>query len=238
MKTKSKVLLITLSALLLTAVTLVGTLAWLTSSAEVVNTFTVGKVSIALDEADVDEYGEPVPGADRVMGNEYRLIPGNEYVKDPTVTVKAGSEAAYVRMLVTINKYSTLKAIFGDNFLPQNYVEGWDSETWVPSGTYVDQNADTVTYEFRYYDKAQDKHTVNAVDSTADVVLPALFESFTLPGTVTGEQLEQLYAGEQFKITVFAHAIQELGFENDPDGAWNAFDEQVAVTTNSPATSA
>ena len=228
MKTKSKALLIALSAILLVSVTLAGTVAWLTSEDEVVNTFTIGKVALTLDEAEVDEYGRTVANAVRVKTNEYRLIPGNTYVKDPTVTVKAGSESAYVRMLVTVNKYSTLQSIFGSNFDPANFVQGRDNETWVRVNATVDTAADTITYEFRYYDKTAQKSTVDATAATSDIVLPALFTSFTLPGTVTGEQLEELYAGEQFKIVVNAHAIQELGFENDADSAWAAFDEQVA----------
>ena len=229
MKTKSKALLIALSAILLLSVTVAGTLAWLTSEDEVVNTFTIGKVTLTLDEAEVDEYGRLVNSLDqRVKSNEYRLIPGNTYVKDPTVTVKAGSESAYVRMLVTVNKYSTLQSIFGGNFDPANFVQGRDNETWVRVGSAVDTAADTITYEFRYFDKNAQKSTVDATAATSDIVLPALFTGFTLPGTVTGEQLESLSAGEQFKIVVNAHAIQELGFENDADGAWEAFDEQVA----------
>lgn len=44
MKTKSKALLLTLCAVLLVAASVLGTMAYLTSSAEVKNTFTVGKV--------------------------------------------------------------------------------------------------------------------------------------------------------------------------------------------------
>lgn len=215
MKTKKKVLLLFLCAVLLVAVSIVGTLAYLTSRDEVTNTFTVGKVDITLDEADVDEYGKEIAGADRVKGNEYKLIPGHTYVKDPAVTVEGDSEESYVRMLVTINKLATLKAIFGSNFLPQNYVTGWDSSIWVPVAT-TDNGDDTITYEFRYC------KTVSTVDGNAEALEP-LFESFTLPGKVTGEQIAEL---EELEINVVAHAIQADGFDN-ADKAWAAFDEQM-----------
>ena len=95
MKTKSKALLLTLCAVLLIAASVLGTMAYLTSSAEVKNTFTIGKVEIKLDETDVTN-----PTGPRVTANSYKLMPGTTYTKDPTVTVKAGSEESYVRMKV------------------------------------------------------------------------------------------------------------------------------------------
>lgn len=232
MKARKKIILICLLMAAAITVSIVGTLAFLTSTDEVVNTFTIGKVKISLDEADVDDYGRMVAGASRVKENNYCLIPGRTYVKDPTVTVKAGSEEAYVRMLVTINKLDVLKEVFGDDFLPQNYVDGtWDSQSWVYESTTVSGN--TVVYEFRYYDKVRGADTVDAWDASTDVVLPPLFESFTLPGTVSGSDLELLNEGEQLKITVNAHAIQSLGFGN-ADEAWDAFDEQVGSYPAAP----
>jgi len=68
MKTKSKALLLALCAVLLVAASVLGTMAYLTSRAEVTNTFTVGSVSITLDEAPVDENGEATTGT-RVTEN-------------------------------------------------------------------------------------------------------------------------------------------------------------------------
>ena len=51
MKTKSKALLLTLCAVLLVTASVLGTMAFLTSNDEVVNTFSVGSVAIKLDEA-------------------------------------------------------------------------------------------------------------------------------------------------------------------------------------------
>ena len=224
MKALKKIIFVCFLMAATITVSIVGTLAFLTSSDEVVNTFTIGKVKISLDEADVDDYGTEIAGASRVKENTYCLISGRTYVKDPTVTVKAGSEEAYVRMLVTINKLDVLKEVFGDDFLPQDYVDGtWDSQSWVYVSTTVKQN--TAVYEFRYYDKTEGTDTVNASNASTDIVLPPLFEKFTLPGTVSGSELKLLNEGEQLKITVNAHAIQSLGFDS-ADEAWAAFDEQ------------
>ena len=91
MKTKSKALLLALCAVLLVAASVLGTMAYLTSQAEVTNTFTVGSVSITLDEAPVDENGEATTGT-RVTENSYKLMPGHKYDKDPTIHVAANSE--------------------------------------------------------------------------------------------------------------------------------------------------
>lgn len=245
MKTKSKALLLTLCAVLLIAASVLGTMAYLTSSAEVKNTFTVGKVEIKLDEAKVTADGIPVEGADRVTANSYKLMPGTTYTKDPTVTVLNGSEASYVRMKVTFNnakeiialctdpefagdgptgvenafplirmvKFVETNAAKWDGIIPDNMV---DTEDMLADAKYFayDETADTLTYIFYY------RETVTA--PTADVVLPVLFDSITVPGWVTGEQLKAL---NDFRITVIAEAIQAGSFAN-AGAAWAAFAPQ------------
>ena len=93
MKTRSKALLLTLCAVLLVAASVLGTMAYLTSTDEVTNTFTVGQVQITLDEKDTDN---STPDADRDKANAYHLLPGNEYEKDPTVHVNAVSEDSWI----------------------------------------------------------------------------------------------------------------------------------------------
>lgn len=96
MKTGKKALLMTLCAVMLVVASVMGTMAYLTSTDSVKNTFTVGKVAITLDEAKVDDMGDVVAGADRVKANEYKLLPGHEYTKDPTVHVAADSEDSWL----------------------------------------------------------------------------------------------------------------------------------------------
>ena len=217
MKSKAKVLILALCAVLLVVGSVMGTLAYLTDTKEVVNTFTVGDVEIKVDEVPVTPDGKPIEGEDRVEGNEYHLIPGQTYTKDPTMTVVKGSEESYVRMLVTINCISELRAIFGEDFLPHEFIEGKDSSIWVYENT-VENGDNTVTYEFRYY------KTVDAFEATEDIVLEPLFTSFTIPGEMTGEQLATI---ADLEIRVEGHAIQTLGFDTD-DAAWAAFDAQMA----------
>ena len=100
-RNRIKPLLTLCCALLLVAAGVFGTLAYLTGTDTVNNTFTVGNVKITLDEAKVTTDGTPVEGADRVKANEYHLLPGHTYTKDPTVTVKANSEACWLFVQVT-----------------------------------------------------------------------------------------------------------------------------------------
>ena len=103
MKTRSKVLSLVLAGTLVVSAGMFGTLAYLTDTAEVKNEFTVGNVDISLDEAKVDEDGEIVPEADRVISNAYKLMPGGNYTKDPTVHVTDDSEDSYLFVKVEKN---------------------------------------------------------------------------------------------------------------------------------------
>lgn len=101
MKKAKNALLLALCAVLLVGATIAGTVAYLTSTTtEVKNTFTAGNVTITLDEAPVDLYGKVVTG-NRRTANEYKLIPGHTYTKDPVVHIKGGSEACYLFVKVT-----------------------------------------------------------------------------------------------------------------------------------------
>lgn len=211
MKTRSKALLLTLCAVLLVAATIFGTMAYLTSTDTVTNTFTVGKVNIKLDEAKANSDGTLVEGAERVKANSYKLLPGHTYSKDPMVTVLSGSESSYVKMTVTFSKANELDAIFApDGANLTSIFNGYDAANWIAKGN--TKGADnTRTYEFWY------KEAVAA--PTADVALDALFKSITVPGEITNEQLATI---EGMTITVNAYAIQADGFA-DAAAAWEAF---------------
>ena len=91
-----------------------------------------------------------------------------------------------------------------------------DTEDMLADAKYFayDETADTLTYIFYY------RETVGAPDG--DVKLPVLFDSITVPGCATGEQLKAL---NNFQITVVAEAIQAGSFAN-ADKAWEAFATQ------------
>lgn len=208
-----KKILVACLCVALAVLTIAGTtLAYLTSHDTVTNTFTVGNVQIKLDEAQVNADGTLVPNADRVKANSYKLIPGHTYNKDPMVTVLSGSESSYIKMTVTFSKANELDAIFApDGADLTSIFTGYNAANWIAKGNTEDTTANTRTYEFWY------KETVAA--PTADVALDALFDSITVPGTITGTQLETI---KGMTITVNAYAIQADGFAN-AEAAWDKF---------------
>lgn len=255
-KTKTKALLMSLCAVLLVAASVLGTMAYLTDSKDVKNTFTVGNVAIKLDEAKVDEMGNLVKNqddtlADRVTHNEYKLLPNHTYVKDPTVTVLKPSVDSYVRMKVTFNKASQIIAMCTDpeyadevtgveNAFPLirmvNFVEAnaakWDG---IIPDNMVDTEEMLADAKYFAYDAEADTLTYyfyynEAVAApTENVVLPVLFDSIKVPEWATNDQLKAL---EGFEINVVAEAIQADGFvdaNGDPsaDAAWTAFAAQM-----------
>lgn len=91
-----KTLTIILAFVLVIAMSVAGTVAYLTSQDSVTNTFTVGKVAITLDEAKVDANGAALTPEERVKANSYKLIPGHAYTKDPIIHVDANSEKCWL----------------------------------------------------------------------------------------------------------------------------------------------
>lgn len=223
MKKAKQILLLMMCAVLLVGATIAGTMAYLTSTKDVKNTFTVGQVGIELHEK-----GEK-PRNDGTVGLDLHLIPGKAVDKDPTVTVLKGSENCYVRMKVNVSNVGNLKTAFdgltytgvhGENipyvtngvFNLHLIVDGWKAEDWAYI-TYTDG-----VYEFRYVgDKATDG--VIPKNTTNNTILPALFTTITLPTDMTNERIKNL---EGVDIIVTAEAIQADTFA-DANAAWAAF---------------
>ena len=216
MKKKSLGKLLTLIACVLALVVagIAGTYAYLIDDDEVVNTFTVGDVQISLDETDVD-------GDNNTKENAYHLIPGETYLKDPTVTVLENSEESYVRILMTLKNAADLKAIMADKNLElDDFITDLNAD-WVLKGVKEDTANDALVYEYRY------KTTVSGM--SGEVELPALFETLAVPGVLDSDDLKALYGTNgEFEMIFKAHAIQASGFENAEDAAWAAFDAQIA----------
>ena len=212
-KSKKQALLMVLCAVVLVLVSVMGTMAYLTSQDTVTNTFTVGKVAITLDEAKANADGSLFDqGATRVKENNYKLLPGHTYAKDPMVTVLEGSENSYIKMTVTFTKAAELDAIFAPAGADMTSIfNGYDGSNWIAKDVTKDTVKNTRTYEFWY------KEAVAA--PSENVPLDALFDSIAVPGSITNEQLATI---EGMTITVNAYAIQADGFAT-PEAAWAAF---------------
>ena len=183
MKTKSKALILTLCAVLLVAASVLGTMAYLTSTASVENTFTVGSVAITLDETDVDN---STADANRDQANSYKLMPGHTYTKDPTIHVAAASEDCYLFVKVA----NEITAIEGETTVAaQMTAKGWVAVDGV-TGVYV-------------YTQS------NAPAVVAGGSNVTVFDNFTISGTVDNATLATY---NNKTITVTAYAIQADGF--------------------------
>lgn len=173
-----KILALACCAVLLVCISVGATLAYLTDDDAVTNTFTVGKVEITLDEADVDDSTE---GEDRDQANEYKLIPGGEYEKDPTVHVAAGSEEAWLFVKV-VNGIADVEAEGETTIEAQMIANGWTAV----------EGADG------YYSY---KETVSAGE---DIVV---FSTFSIAEDVKQAALE---ACENIEITAYAIQAADL----------------------------
>lgn len=206
-----KYLTLIFCAILISIFSVTATLSFFTDQESDVNVFTSGKVSITLDETEVDELGNKISDK-RVLENDYHLMPGYTYLKDPTVTIKNGSNDSYVRILIKINNISELKSIYGEDFNPNSIYTDWGI-----SWEYVNQKANddsSITYEYRY------KEVVNGLKG--DNKLEPIFKAFNIPAKTTIGQLENL---EDLEVVIIGQAIQKSGFSN-ADEAWNSFATQ------------
>lgn len=201
MKTKTKALGLMMAAVLLVTATIFGTMAYLTSTDEVTNTFTVGSVTISLDEAPVGADGKEIAG-DRVKANSYKLMPGHVYDKDPIVHFQPKSEASWLFIEVT-NEIANIESKANDykSIATQITDNGWTA--------LVDDDKDGIADNGVYYKSVP----ANTGDAAVDY---PVFQGFTVDGSVTGTTLES-YNGKTVKI--IAYAVQADGFTTASD-AW------------------
>lgn len=199
MKKVRNIIALLLCAILLVGASVAGTVAYLTSNDKVVNTFTVGKVIITLDERDVDnddnkEDNVTVDDVTRDKANKYKLIPGQRYEKDPVIHVDSTSESCwvFVKVINDIEKFevgTTISAqILANNWQP---VDGYNN----------------------VYYKVYDAEQPNP-DTDLEV-----FEGFTLSNEA--EDIDGWNSiDENTKITVIGYAVQYDAFNSAKD-AWN-----------------
>lgn len=220
-----KKILVALSYVLIVALTITGTVAYLNMTKTVKNTFNLSdNVDIKLDEVIVDKVDDdytPDPEGDRTeAGNTYDdVYPGAELPKDPTVHANEGSADLYTRATVTIPGGAgwiglvdaDLQAAF--NELTAN-TKGTDW-TYV-SGEIVEED---VVYVLLYTVR------LNAGEDTTPV-----FEKIVIPSEFTIDELNQITtasgdADGDFYIDVTAEALQAAGFDSAEE-AFAAYDAE------------
>ena len=209
MKRFKKIILLVVALLLTVAISITATIAYLKSQTEVVqNTFTVGKVSISLDEAKVNEDGKPVDedgnvldnvaDAPRVLENEYKLIPGRTYVKDPTVHVAADSQPCILFVVLYLPQKISAVIDYQGDLGKQITDNGWAANfkgNKVPDE--VENKGDYIVFAYPQ-------------PATANMKIP-FFSSITIKESVTGDQLKGIDLSE---IRISAYAFQNEGTDN------------------------
>ena len=207
MKTKNKALLLSLCAVLLVAASVLGTIAYLSDTEAVTNTFSVGSVTITLDEKDVDNDTNTadnvtVDGVIRDKANGYKLLPGHQYDKDPIVHVDSTSEDCYLFVIVK-NEIANIES---DADGDKKVADQIDANGWKKVG----ETADGSLY---VYGTVADPTAVKGGENKT------VFTTFKIDGDVTNTTLAGC-AGKTIVVT--AYAVQVDCFEDAAAAAiWN-----------------
>ena len=147
-----------------------GTVAWLTAQTDsVVNTFTYGDINIDLKET---------------TGNDYKIIPGVDIEKNPTVIVKANSEACWLFVKVEEG------GMFVDNMVTYSIANDWTKVGGTENVYYREVDAATTDLEFNVL--KNNKVTVSEDLTKSDI------QSITV----------------QPKLTFTAYAVQKDGIDS------------------------
>lgn len=224
-----------------------GTIAWLIAeSDEVVNTFTYGDIDLRLEETELDENGDPT-GQKTAEGNEYKMVPGEKYVKDPEVTVVKDSEPCWLFVKLVEDGSATITDSAGnektygfDDFLSYEIADGWtllvDNGGKEIKGVYYRKvEADEADQSFYVLKGAEDAESNdpkrNGVITVNDTVTKDMLNALDESGADTENATYP-------KLSITSYAVQYSGFESDENGdgtaaanAWQAVQSQ--TSTNS-----
>lgn len=149
-----KLVVAMLAVTLLIGCAIGGTVAWLTAKTDsVINTFTYGDINIDLWETKDGMHTESRLNENGYVVNarsDLKIIPGVDLPKDPTVTVKAGSEACW--LFVKVEKSGM--------FVTDKVTYAIDNTVWTQldnvAGVYY-KKIDTLTASDTNYNILQDK---------------------------------------------------------------------------------
>lgn len=247
---KKKILMIVgtiLCAALLVAGSVMGTVAYLTAKATITNVFTVGDVDIELDESTVTTAGVKVENADRRHTNEYHLLPGTTYVKDPRITITSKSESSYVFVKIDngLKEFAVSEQEYeADKKTKLTIAKQLESLGWKSLKDYADtndagtpSNADNV---YVFLGVADDHIAGNDADTNESVKMDTnnrgfvvhnvgdgdiyiwVFKTFSISKNANFDNLKDEDNNGKIdpKIEITAYSVQANVF-NNPVDAWN-----------------
>lgn len=201
----SKSMALVLSLILLVGCVVGGTIAWLTDkSGEVKNTFTDSDVEITLKESPIvdenndnvpESYGTPAEDTD----NQYAMIPGYVYTKDPVVTVEDGSEDCW------------LFVKFEENNNPQTYLNYESTLTTANGWTQGDGTNIPANVWYRHVPKSTEAQSWNLLKDN----------KIEVDGSVVTK--ENMETAAQAALVYYAYACQYYKTQNTPFTAAEAW---------------
>ena len=227
MQTKAKRLLSMLLSLVLIVLSLSGISAYFTDMDKVTNVFTIGGVSIKLEEPNWE--------------NEYPILPNETAKKDPQVTNDGGSDAfIYVTVEVPYAKVETSDTD-GTNKTGPVDTELFHYEVnngWVEIGTPVkDETKGTITHVYAY--------TTNGTTLTPltdGQTTPPVFDEITFANVVEtpGDDgtLKDLVSKDTLDVVVNAYAVQTdlPGVDDDVEDVWDFIQNETEPKKEIPVT--
>lgn len=210
-----KTIAIVALVVLVAVASVLGTLAYLTDTKKVDNTFTMGDVHIKLDETNVND-----PEGDRVTENDYAVYPGAVVTKDPIVH-NVGENGAYIRATVNVSNWMNLVAAYYPDFketFPNdgykaalNLLVGDLGEGWSVVGVEAGKVFTVGQFDAKFILK-YDGVLAGGMDTTA------MFKTVTIPAGI-----DNINAASFNSVEVEAQAIQANGFDTW-EAAFAAFD--------------
>ena len=218
---KKKVFTIALAVCLI-AILSMGSLAWFSAEDSVKNDFLFatdedGKTDFSVDvwenrdtngDGDYNEVGDAEKDTDGLVYEN--ILPGDVLSKEAHVE-NTGAYDQYIRVLVEISDAKALIAALGDDYKFENCFIGCDLTQWYVAGINKYLDDQDVIVVVLYY---------NGVLEAGDNI--KLFDAVKIPEELTVADANSL--GNNFAVTVKAHAIQS---ENVGDDVWAAFNTVV-----------
>lgn len=198
---KKKITMV-VSLLLVMALSIGGTLAYLTDKTEAVtNTFTLGNVNITLTET----FNTDTDGNQENDAWSAKFVPGKEMAKDPKVTVVEGSEACYIYVKVdeVINFDENKTGEFAEYFA-YDIKDTWTELEGEDGVYYMTVDAETAAAGEVFYVLAGSETNANGC--------------VTVPGDVTKTMIDDLNGNPTLTFT--AYAVQSEGMADAAD-AWD-----------------
>lgn len=193
-----------------------GVLAYFTDTSSVVNTFTVGKISLELTE----------PGWN--PENAKNLTPGKCMEKDPQIT-NDGKNPAFIfaevsvpyRKIITVNADGSKNSSEKQELFTYTLNEGWTELGEVNK----DEKKEVSTRLYVYGSEAQCK----ALE--VDKKTPPIFQTITFANVIEGQELEETAQN----VTVSAYGIQTTdvnGGKTSPEEVWKVLSGQTEFVRN------